>query len=237
MTLTPETIASHCDALNHFCTHALAWAKFAKSLPPTSEIIAPHYDALHAIFAHMRSLGPNLQKSLPAGTTQASHVWKIGQRTHHSKTCLLPGLAQSFFFFNLLDSWLAPSFYVCCNVPCLYVRHYNKLQFSPRANKSSNFCNLYVKASFSRKIIFWLVLDLFWICPEHPSSKNCFRKDSPRPSGIPEAETFGQNRKFSAFGLRFWPPKVKAEYGRNSRKALDFLLFVHENIANVNYQW
>ena len=104
-------------------------------------------------------------KSLPAGTTQASHVWKIGQRTHHSKTCLLPGLAQSFFFFNLLDSWLAPSFYVCCNVPCLYVRHYNMLQFSPRANKSSNFCNLYVKASFSRKIIFWLVLDLFWICP------------------------------------------------------------------------
>ena len=55
-------------------------------------------------------------------------------------------------------------------------------------------------------------------------------------SGIPEAETFGQNRKFSAFGFRFRPPKVKAEYGRNSRKALDFLLFVHENIANVNYQ-
>ena len=56
-------------------------------------------------------------------------------------------------------------------------------------------------------------------------------------SGIPEAETFGRNRKFSAFGFRFRPPKVKAEYGRNSRKALDFLLFVHENIANVNYQW
>ena len=56
-------------------------------------------------------------------------------------------------------------------------------------------------------------------------------------SGIPEAETFGRNRKFSAFGLRFRPPKVKAEYGRNSRKALDFLFFVHENIANVNYQW
>ena len=38
-------------------------------------------------------------------------------------------------------------------------------------------------------------------------------------SGIPEAETFGRNRKFS---LSVLPPKVKAEYGRNSRKALDF---------------
>ena len=56
-------------------------------------------------------------------------------------------------------------------------------------------------------------------------------------SGIPEAETFGRKGKFSAFGFRFRPPKLKAEYGRNSRKALDFLLFVHENIANVNYQW
>ena len=55
-------------------------------------------------------------------------------------------------------------------------------------------------------------------------------------SGIPEAETFGQKGKFSAFGFRFRPPKLKAEYGRNSRKALDFLLFAHENIANVNYQ-
>ena len=61
--------------------------------------------------------------------------------------------------------------------------------------------------------------------------------DSAKTSGIPEAETFGRNRKFSAFGLRFRPLKVKAEYGRNSRKALDFLLFVHKNIANVNYQW
>ena len=43
-------------------------------------------------------------------------------------------------------------------------------------------------------------------------------------SGIPEAETFGRNRKFSAFGFRFRPPKVKAEYGRNSRKALGFFL-------------
>ena len=41
-------------------------------------------------------------------------------------------------------------------------------------------------------------------------------------SGIPKAETFGRNRKFSAFGLWFWPPEVKTEYGRNSRKALDF---------------
>ena len=41
-------------------------------------------------------------------------------------------------------------------------------------------------------------------------------------SGIPEAETFGRNRKFSDFGFRFRPPKLKAEYGRNSRKALDF---------------
>ena len=59
----------------------------------------------------------------------------------------------------------------------------------------------------------------------------------PKTSGIPEAEIFGRKRKFSAFGLRFRPPKLKAEYGRNSRKALDFLLFVHENIANVNHQW
>ena len=53
------------------------------------------------------------------------------------------------------------------------------------------------------------------------------------PSGIPEAETFGRNRKFSAFGFRFRPPKVDAEYGRNSRKALDFffpLVFQDENI-------
>jgi len=56
-------------------------------------------------------------------------------------------------------------------------------------------------------------------------------------SGIPEAESFGRKGEFSAFAFRFWPPKLKAEYGRNSRKALDFLLFVHENIANVNYQW
>ena len=41
-------------------------------------------------------------------------------------------------------------------------------------------------------------------------------------SGIPEAETFGRNRNFSAFGFRFRPLKVKAEYGRNSKKALDF---------------
>ena len=56
-------------------------------------------------------------------------------------------------------------------------------------------------------------------------------------SGIPEFRPFGQKGKFSAFGLRFRPPKLKAEYGLNSRKALDFLLSVHENIANVNYQW
>ena len=55
-------------------------------------------------------------------------------------------------------------------------------------------------------------------------------------SGIPEAESFGRKGEFSAFAFRFWPPKLKAEYGLNSRKALDFLLFVHENIANVNYQ-
>ena len=56
-------------------------------------------------------------------------------------------------------------------------------------------------------------------------------------SGIPEFRPFGQKGKFSAFGLWFRSPKLKAEYGRNSRKALDFLLFVHENIAHVNYQW
>ena len=52
-------------------------------------------------------------------------------------------------------------------------------------------------------------------------------------SGLPEFRSFGQKGKFSAFGLWFRPPKLKTEYGRNSRKALDFLLFVHENIANV----
>ena len=41
-------------------------------------------------------------------------------------------------------------------------------------------------------------------------------------SGIPEFRSFGQKGKFSTFGFRFRPPKVKAEYGRNSRKALDF---------------
>jgi hypothetical protein len=56
-------------------------------------------------------------------------------------------------------------------------------------------------------------------------------------SGIPEADTFGRKGKLSPFGFRFWPPKLKGEYSRNSRKALDSLLFVHENIANVNYQW
>ena len=43
--------------------------------------------------------------------------------------------------------------------------------------------------------------------------------------------------KRKVFSFRFRPPKLKAEYDRNSRKALDFLLFVNENIANVNYQW
>ena len=37
-------------------------------------------------------------------------------------------------------------------------------------------------------------------------------------SGIPEAEIFGRKRKFSAFGLWFRPPKLKAEYGRNFLK-------------------
>ena len=52
-------------------------------------------------------------------------------------------------------------------------------------------------------------------------------------SGIPEAETFSRNGKFSAFGFRFRQPKVKAEYGRNSRKALDLFfpsVFQDENI-------
>ena len=35
-------------------------------------------------------------------------------------------------------------------------------------------------------------------------------------SGTPETEIFGQKRKFSAFGLRFRPPNLKAEYGRKS---------------------
>ena len=50
---------------------------------------------------------------------------------------------------------------------------------------------------------------------------------------LPEAETFCQKGKFSAFGFRFRPPKLKGEYGRNSRKALDFFfpsVFQDENI-------
>ena len=43
-----------------------------------------------------------------------------------------------------------------------------------------------------------------------------------KSSGLPEFRSFGQKGKFSPFGFRFRPPKVKAEYGRNSRKALDF---------------
>ena len=35
-------------------------------------------------------------------------------------------------------------------------------------------------------------------------------------SGIPEAEIFGRKRKFSAFGLRFRLPNLKAEYVRKS---------------------
>ena len=42
-------------------------------------------------------------------------------------------------------------------------------------------------------------------------------------SGIPEFRPFGQKGKFSAFGFRFWPPKVKAQYGRNSRKGCSIL--------------
>ena len=70
-----------------------------------------------------------------------------------------------------------------------------------------------------------------------PYPPNFVNQVTESTSGIPEAETFGRNQKFSAFGFRFRPPKVKAENVRNSRKALDFLLFLHENIANVNYQW
>ena len=35
-------------------------------------------------------------------------------------------------------------------------------------------------------------------------------------SGVPEAEIFGRKRKFSPFGFRFRPPKLKAEPGRKS---------------------
>ena len=49
-------------------------------------------------------------------------------------------------------------------------------------------------------------------------------------SGIPEAETFGRNQKFSAFGLRFQPPILVAEYGRN------FLMIVFQfNITKGTY--
>ena len=50
--------------------------------------------------------------------------------------------------------------------------------------------------------------------------KNAWRclqyKSKVQTSGIPEAETFGQKRKFSAFGLQFRPPNLEAEYGRKS---------------------
>ena len=50
------------------------------------------------------------------------------------------------------------------------------------------------------------------------------RVSGQKSSGLPEFRSFGQKGKFSPFGLRFRPPKVKAEYGRNSsrnsRKAL-----------------
>ena len=51
--------------------------------------------------------------------------------------------------------------------------------------------------------------------------KDLFRngRNTQCSSGIPEAETFGRNRKFSAFGLRFRSSKVKPEYGQNSRIA------------------
>jgi hypothetical protein len=45
-------------------------------------------------------------------------------------------------------------------------------------------------------------------------------------SGIPEAEIFGQKRRFSAFGLRFRPPNLKAEYGRKS----NFRIFSKWNV-------
>ena len=54
----------------------------------------------------------------------------------------------------------------------------------------------------------------------NPKGNLYYLKKEETISGIPEAETFGRNRKFSAFGFRFRLPKLKAEYGRNSRKAL-----------------
>ena len=41
-------------------------------------------------------------------------------------------------------------------------------------------------------------------------------QDSIQFSGIPEAKIFGQKRNFTAFGLRFRPPNLKAEYDRKS---------------------
>ena len=118
MTLTPETIASHCDALHHFCTHALAWAKFAKSLPPTSEIIAPHYDALHAIFAHMRSLGPNLQKVCLLAQPKPATSEKLAKGLIIVKlVCCLAWPSLSFFLTCLtLDLPPAFMFVVMCLV-------------------------------------------------------------------------------------------------------------------------
>ena len=55
-------------------------------------------------------------------------------------------------------------------------------------------------------------------------------------SGIPEAETFGQKRKFSAFGLRFRPLNLKAEYGRKSNfRIIDQNTSLLKNIAG-NFQ-
>ncbi len=50
-------------------------------------------------------------------------------------------------------------------------------------------------------------------------------------SGLPKAETFGRNRKFSAFGLRFRPPNIKSEYGRK----LNFRLRLQKRKRKCNF--
>ena len=43
-------------------------------------------------------------------------------------------------------------------------------------------------------------------------------------SGIPEADIFGQKRRFSAFGIRFRPPNLKAENGRKSNFKFQYIM-------------
>ena len=115
MTLTPETIASHCDTLHIFPHMRLLGLNLQKVYLPLQKFFTPLWRASYHFCAYALAWA-EFAKSLPAGTTQASHVWKIGQRTHHSKTCLLLGLAQSFFFYLV---WLLTCPQLLCLLYCV----------------------------------------------------------------------------------------------------------------------